>query len=64
VPFFVTGQKRNKHALVEMVLVEYANGVFSRKVGRIVSTAVMATTEVTDAGIPEILTVQPISLKS
>jgi putative transposase len=32
VPFFVTERKRSEHALIEMVLEAYANGVSTRKV--------------------------------
>jgi len=32
VPFFVTERKRSEHALIEMVLEAYANGVSTRKI--------------------------------
>lgn len=35
VPFFVTERRRSEHALIEMVLEAYANGVSTRKVDRV-----------------------------
>jgi putative transposase len=35
VPFFVTERKRSEHALIEMVLEAYANGVSTRKIDRL-----------------------------